>query len=593
MATPRSVLRSAVKSRSKSAAGFLQPAPSTIKRKVVFNEDVYVQEIIDIRDKALHWTASDDEAVEPVSRAPAPAPAVHDASRADSDTRLSALTCITQPLFTPTRSDRQPAIRTPVSISASLPSFTPPTLAFRPDESCSVTLPMSSTPTRSTQATPISGRRAGRVVAHGTPSSTKATPGSTKRRAGRVSSAQPLNASVVARRAVDVSVAGGASQVQRLTSDALQIQRLAATPASLLPPGSISQTAVRPSTTKTLFQRMEAIRRQSLPASRVPSHTDVLSSAKRPMLSSTVSETPTQASLHSPDAIETTANQTPGQYSHIETMDVEMTSQDDRPVAASGGMPARQLASRASAMTPNLAAGLRRLFRTSLPQETPRFAGLRDLFQLPSSRTNSPSLEGVAALLESHGPTSESPRCASPSPTAHQPSPAPSLPPSTAYSQHAEGETILTAFAQEASAIERQSLPEHINTALAALTISSDETRTVSGNLEPATFDSTEEACAQVGGRLGAGDVEDGLAPDDEAAPPAYTTHNVAVSPRSKTCESGAASKTEEDDQDVGFTEAETLAIETEVKPKRGRATRIAVKAGKSSAFQVVKKSQR
>ena len=63
--TPRSVLRSAVKhssaARRKSGRGFLQPPPSTIKRKsVVWDEKLYIQEIVDIRDKTMHW----DEAVD-------------------------------------------------------------------------------------------------------------------------------------------------------------------------------------------------------------------------------------------------------------------------------------------------------------------------------------------------------------------------------------------------------------------------------------------------------------------------------------------------------------------------------------------------
>lgn len=61
MATPRSVLRSTLKSRSKGANGFLQAPPSTVRRKVIFNENVYIQEILDIRDKTLHWDPAVDE----------------------------------------------------------------------------------------------------------------------------------------------------------------------------------------------------------------------------------------------------------------------------------------------------------------------------------------------------------------------------------------------------------------------------------------------------------------------------------------------------------------------------------------------------
>lgn len=63
--TPRSALRSAVKpssaGRRKSGRGFLQPPPSTIKRKsVVWDEKLYIQEIVDIRDKSMHWDAAVD-----------------------------------------------------------------------------------------------------------------------------------------------------------------------------------------------------------------------------------------------------------------------------------------------------------------------------------------------------------------------------------------------------------------------------------------------------------------------------------------------------------------------------------------------------
>lgn len=64
MATPKSVLRTA-RARSKSARGFLQPPLSTIRRKVVFNEEVYVQEVVDIRDKRMHWTAADSPEQQP------------------------------------------------------------------------------------------------------------------------------------------------------------------------------------------------------------------------------------------------------------------------------------------------------------------------------------------------------------------------------------------------------------------------------------------------------------------------------------------------------------------------------------------------
>ncbi|KDE05275.1 hypothetical protein MVLG_04307 [Microbotryum lychnidis-dioicae p1A1 Lamole] len=62
MATPKSALRPMVMSgRRKSIKGFLQAPPSTVKRRVVFNESVYVKEIVDIREPGLQWRAEDAE----------------------------------------------------------------------------------------------------------------------------------------------------------------------------------------------------------------------------------------------------------------------------------------------------------------------------------------------------------------------------------------------------------------------------------------------------------------------------------------------------------------------------------------------------
>lgn len=74
MATPRSVLRPAPRDFLTStsltsslprqlfsfAIGKRLATPSTNKRKVAFNDEVYIQEIVDIRDKRIHWNAAVD-----------------------------------------------------------------------------------------------------------------------------------------------------------------------------------------------------------------------------------------------------------------------------------------------------------------------------------------------------------------------------------------------------------------------------------------------------------------------------------------------------------------------------------------------------
>ncbi|ORY76943.1 hypothetical protein BCR35DRAFT_119249 [Leucosporidium creatinivorum] len=72
--TPRSALRSSSKppmsanARRKSARGFLAPflpaPPSTKRKSVVFDEQLYIQEIVDIRDKTMHWDERLDGKVE-------------------------------------------------------------------------------------------------------------------------------------------------------------------------------------------------------------------------------------------------------------------------------------------------------------------------------------------------------------------------------------------------------------------------------------------------------------------------------------------------------------------------------------------------
>lgn len=88
MATPKSVLRPTPSkfqlSSQKSGGGFRaalfslasatilaspttvaaspRGVPGTLKRKVAFNDEVFIQEIVDIRDKRIHWNAKVDGA---------------------------------------------------------------------------------------------------------------------------------------------------------------------------------------------------------------------------------------------------------------------------------------------------------------------------------------------------------------------------------------------------------------------------------------------------------------------------------------------------------------------------------------------------
>lgn len=82
MATPRSALRpqpanfllapqSLRKQLFAFATGASTAPPSSNKRKVAFNDEIYIQEIVDIRDKRMHWNAAVDE-VAVAARVPLP-----------------------------------------------------------------------------------------------------------------------------------------------------------------------------------------------------------------------------------------------------------------------------------------------------------------------------------------------------------------------------------------------------------------------------------------------------------------------------------------------------------------------------------------
>lgn len=72
MATPKSALRVGMANFSTglrnpfTSSLFSLTAPATLKRKVAFNEEVYIQEILDIRDPQIHWDEARD-AIDPAS----------------------------------------------------------------------------------------------------------------------------------------------------------------------------------------------------------------------------------------------------------------------------------------------------------------------------------------------------------------------------------------------------------------------------------------------------------------------------------------------------------------------------------------------
>lgn len=61
LATPKSVLRQGApatgngRRKSRGFLFFAPPSSAKPRRKVVFNEKVFIQKIVDIRDKSLHW----------------------------------------------------------------------------------------------------------------------------------------------------------------------------------------------------------------------------------------------------------------------------------------------------------------------------------------------------------------------------------------------------------------------------------------------------------------------------------------------------------------------------------------------------------
>lgn len=252
--TPRSALRSSTKptlspnARRKSARGFLAPflpaPPSTKRKSVVFDEQLYIQEIVDIRDKTMHWDEKLDgqagkEKVEIESPAqmqgartslfaspaprvscPSPCPPLSIELTSFSSLQTPQATIIARANTTPTTSLRK-AQRNPhlsASLTASLLKSVSP-FALPPVNIQNQGMPRGAsfgTPSKSASTTP---RKAGRVATPArqgddgpriTPVQ-QVTPGSVRRRAGRVATTpkqpeqQNLSALVIAKRQAEVT----------------------------------------------------------------------------------------------------------------------------------------------------------------------------------------------------------------------------------------------------------------------------------------------------------------------------------------------------------------------------------------------------
>lgn len=336
--------------------GFLAPAPPSTKRKsVVWDELLYVREIVDIRDKGLHW----DEGVDGVEERQKAAAVSVSVSSLPVPFKPSSSGADTLFLQTPTSSSTRKPHRVPnahlapsltASLLKSISPFALPPVAFgTPSRGMG-------TPSRVGAAGP-SPRKAGRVA---TPSTTAAatvgeapvvasTPGSAKRRAGRVGGTPALK-----------PVFDLAAAAQRQA----EIKQLLATPP--IPPVTSKAPATvvgnKSSSTATLVERMEALRRRSLPAF---------------VVAPVVARPPTPISVTS----------------------VEQDEEEVIVLSPARAAPSPK-ATAAAPATPNLSAPLRRLFAPSRAtvMATPRFAGLKRLMEVPKAAA-SPGVEGLEELL--------------------------------------------------------------------------------------------------------------------------------------------------------------------------------------------------
>lgn len=144
---------------------------------------------------------------------------------------------------------------------------------------------------------------------------------------------------------------------------------------------------------------MEALRRQSLPLSMTsPSTLPLAPNSPSPF----VWPASTRPAFVANEVV--TAVEDVGVAQVAEAASIpESVPQSQALVPIHDSTPTRMLPDegRRSHVTPNLAAGIRRLFRSSPAQVTPRFVGLRDLFQVANAAPpKTPHMEGLCEMLE-------------------------------------------------------------------------------------------------------------------------------------------------------------------------------------------------
>ncbi|SCV73932.1 BQ2448_6362 [Microbotryum intermedium] len=362
MATPKSALRPMVMSgRRKSIKGFLQAPPSTVKRRVVFNDSVFVKEIVDIREPGLHWRDGDAEEERAVAKA----------------ATVTAVDPTTIPL---PPSPTAPSTPAPVLVRKA------PLGGLTPSESMKAALaqlapsgPVFGTPYTFTISQP---RRIG-----GLPSSTKAirlftSNGTPMRRAQRVGGTPGMGSAIKVGKAARV---GGTPSAMPMLGREEGSGKVA--------------PATTTSSTLALQQRMENLRSPIENGSSNGATTPSAGTPYRP--GSPIRFGTTTESITAPKSVKSTSTT---------TKPIESTDDDDleftTPTRPAPGYQQAPLV--VGETTPNHSTSLKRLFAPRAPSAiTPKMNGLRMMFKTPASSTTmngegvvkTPGFEGLKELL--------------------------------------------------------------------------------------------------------------------------------------------------------------------------------------------------